>query len=268
MGSSPTSSRNSVPPWAASNTPGLDSTAPVNAPRTWPNSSLSKRVSTTAEQLIVTKARPRRGPDWWNARAASSLPLPVSPVRSTTFAGGPHPLTQAERLLHGGAAAEHAAELELARHLAFEGDDVRAAFDLHPDVDEDLTQTIEIERLGEVFARAQLDRFDGAIDRGVRRHQNHFAARDRGPNLAQQVKAVDVRHPQVDHRQVRRFAHQRLHRLAAAPARDDVEAGLPRQALNHLQRGRVVVHDEEQRTGGDRFGRDHGNPIILSRNRP
>jgi hypothetical protein len=61
-GSSPTSSRNSVPPSAASKTPIFDSTAPVNAPRTWPNSSLSNSVSTTAEQLIVTNGLLRREP--------------------------------------------------------------------------------------------------------------------------------------------------------------------------------------------------------------
>jgi hypothetical protein len=53
-----------VPPWAASNTPDFDSTAPVKAPRTWPNSSLSNSVSTTAEQLIVMNGRFRRGPAW------------------------------------------------------------------------------------------------------------------------------------------------------------------------------------------------------------
>ena len=239
-----------------------------------------ERAAHMAEQFALEEGVDDRRAVDRHEGAAAARPRLVERARgellaAARFAGQEHdlrvrrqPLNQAERLLHGGAAAEHAAELELARHLAFEGDDVRAAFDLHPDLDEHLTQAIEIERLGEVFARAQLDRFDGAIDRGVRRHQNHFAARDRGPNLAQQVEAVDVRHPQVDHRQVRRLAHQRLHRLAAAPARDDVEAGLPRQALNHFQHGRLVVHDEEQRTGGGWFGHGHGNPIILSRNRP
>ena len=61
-GSSPISSRNSVPPCAASKAPPFDSTAPVNAPRTWPNSSLSNRLSTTAAQLIVTKGLFRRVP--------------------------------------------------------------------------------------------------------------------------------------------------------------------------------------------------------------
>ena len=43
--SSPTSSRKNVPPSASSSRPRLRSVAPVNAPFSWPNSSLSSRVS-------------------------------------------------------------------------------------------------------------------------------------------------------------------------------------------------------------------------------
>ena len=53
-GMSPISSRNSVPPWACSNNPALSFVAPVNEPLTWPNSSLSNSVSTTAEQFSTT----------------------------------------------------------------------------------------------------------------------------------------------------------------------------------------------------------------------
>ena len=55
---SATSSRNTVPSCAASKSPGLDRSAPVNAPRSWPNSSLSSRVSVTAAQLIGNKRFP------------------------------------------------------------------------------------------------------------------------------------------------------------------------------------------------------------------
>ena len=48
---SPTSSRNTVPPFAYSNNPGRVSVAPVNEPRTCPKSWLSSSVSTSAEQL-------------------------------------------------------------------------------------------------------------------------------------------------------------------------------------------------------------------------
>ena len=48
------SSRKMVPPWAASNRPVLLSRAPVNAPLTWPNSSLSSKLSLRAPQLTRT----------------------------------------------------------------------------------------------------------------------------------------------------------------------------------------------------------------------
>jgi len=59
--SSPISSRNSVPPWAASNRPARPVTAPVNAPFSWPNNSLSIRVDGIAAQLTRTNARRLRG---------------------------------------------------------------------------------------------------------------------------------------------------------------------------------------------------------------
>ena len=52
-GSSPTSSRNSVPPSASWNLPMRRSTAPVNEPFSWPNSVDSTRFSGIAPQLTV-----------------------------------------------------------------------------------------------------------------------------------------------------------------------------------------------------------------------
>ena len=51
---SPISSSMSVPRWAASNLPIFRSVAPVKAPFSWPNSSLSSRVSVSAAQLRQT----------------------------------------------------------------------------------------------------------------------------------------------------------------------------------------------------------------------
>jgi DNA-binding response OmpR family regulator len=80
-GISPISSRNSVPPSASSNRPGLSRSAPVNAPFSWPNSSLSSRFSGIAAQLTRDERRVARGCCWWIARATSSLPVPLSPHR-------------------------------------------------------------------------------------------------------------------------------------------------------------------------------------------
>ncbi len=81
--SSPTSSRNTVPPCADSRRPALACTAPVNAPRSWPKSSLSSRLSLNAAQLSFTNGWSRRGERWWIVSARISLPTPVSPSSST-----------------------------------------------------------------------------------------------------------------------------------------------------------------------------------------
>jgi len=57
--------------------------APVNDPRTWPNNSLSSRLSESAPQFTRTKGPLPRGLNWWMALAISSLPVPVSPSNST-----------------------------------------------------------------------------------------------------------------------------------------------------------------------------------------
>ena len=69
-----------MPRSASSISPFLVAAAPVNAPRTWPNSSDSSSVSGSAPQLSATNGRSRRGELKWIARATSSLPVPDSPV--------------------------------------------------------------------------------------------------------------------------------------------------------------------------------------------
>ncbi len=80
---SPISSRKSVPPSASSKRPLRVATAPVNAPFSWPNSSLSSSSAGIAPQLTATKGRLRRGLASWIARATTSLPVPDSPRTST-----------------------------------------------------------------------------------------------------------------------------------------------------------------------------------------
>ncbi len=80
---SPISSRKSVPPSLCSNRPTRCVMAPVNAPFSWPKSSLSSNCSGIAAQLIATKFRPARPEKRWIALAASSLPVPLSPVTIT-----------------------------------------------------------------------------------------------------------------------------------------------------------------------------------------
>ena len=82
------SSKKKVPPLASSKRPWRSLTAPVNAPFTCPNSSLSSSVSEMAAQFTGTKGRVARLEFTWMARAISSLPVPLSPVISTVTSVG------------------------------------------------------------------------------------------------------------------------------------------------------------------------------------
>ena len=57
--------------------------APVKAPFSWPKSSFSRSASGMAAQLMATKGPLARAESWWRARLISSLPVPLSPRRST-----------------------------------------------------------------------------------------------------------------------------------------------------------------------------------------
>ena len=80
---SPISSRKIVPPSASRKRPTREQIAPVNAPRSWPNISLSRRSSGIAPQCTGTSRCNRRRLRAWIACATSSLPVPLSPVTST-----------------------------------------------------------------------------------------------------------------------------------------------------------------------------------------
>jgi hypothetical protein len=77
------SSRNSVPPSAAAAAPGLSEIAPVNEPRRWPKTSDSSRSTGIAPQLSAMKGPRARADSRCTASAASSLPVPLSPVMKT-----------------------------------------------------------------------------------------------------------------------------------------------------------------------------------------
>ena len=71
-----------MPPSAALNRPSRFFIAPVNAPRSCPNSSASINVSAIAPQFTATNGLSRRALDWWMMRATTSFPVPLSPVTS------------------------------------------------------------------------------------------------------------------------------------------------------------------------------------------
>ena len=72
-----------VPPSASSNLPRRIAAAPVNAPFSWPNSSLSMSSVGMAAQLTLTNGPDATGLSRWMCAASSSLPVPDSPESNT-----------------------------------------------------------------------------------------------------------------------------------------------------------------------------------------
>ena len=103
---SPISSRNSVPPSASSNRPRLAATAPVKAPRAWPNSSDSSSDSVSAVQLTGTNgARPRASSaSGWRAPPAPCR-CPIRPPPAPSRVAGRHARHQLVDLEHARALA-------------------------------------------------------------------------------------------------------------------------------------------------------------------
>ena len=87
-----------MPPSASSKRPMRFSAAPVNAPFSWPNSSLSTRPAGRAEQLSLISGLSFRRERLWTARAISSFPVPVSPRISTVESVGATCFTLASTL--------------------------------------------------------------------------------------------------------------------------------------------------------------------------
>ena len=80
---SPISSRNAVPPPAASSFPSLRESAPVNAPFSWPKSVDSTSSSERATMFTYVNGPPARRLFRWMNSATTCFPAPLSPVRST-----------------------------------------------------------------------------------------------------------------------------------------------------------------------------------------
>ena len=76
---SPISSRKIVPRCATSRRPGLAAVAPVNAPLSWPKSSVSRNSRERPAQFRSTNGSSARGPFSCSQRARTPLPAPVSP---------------------------------------------------------------------------------------------------------------------------------------------------------------------------------------------
>ena len=109
--SSPISSRNSVPPFAASIRPCLSVAAPVKR-----RLRVAEQLATRSARAGSSRSRRRRTARfarrlvWWIASAIASLPVPVSPCSRIVASVGAALREQREQPLHRLRRAEHVAE--------------------------------------------------------------------------------------------------------------------------------------------------------------
>ena len=163
-----------MPPSASSNRPTRSVFASVNAPLTWPNSSLSKTPSDRPPAFTVTRPLPARADTAWIACATVPLPVPFSPVTSTFASDGPTRCDQLEHRPHRRRFGDqHRPDVRLERSV-FGFEPLLAAqrprqLDLRA---EDGQQPRVLPRLLHEVARAAAHRFDRHFDAAPRRHHD------------------------------------------------------------------------------------------------
>ena len=198
-GMSPTSSRKSVPPSAASNFPSRRAIAPVNAPFSCPKSSLSTSSRESAAQFTLTSGFARRGL------------LVVERVRDELLAGAALAAHQhgdvgvgdlvdgLEDALHRGASPDDLAGeralhlLEQAAVIALEPRVLHHAAHQH-------AQLVVVEGLRQIVGGAVLHRLHGDLLGAVGGDHDDGRIRIDAPRVLEHLHAVDVLHREVgDH---------------------------------------------------------------------
>ncbi|MDR8732335.1 hypothetical protein FEQ05_05728 [Burkholderia pseudomultivorans] len=116
---------------------------------------------------------------------------------------------RAEHVLHRGRLAEH---LGCLGHAVVLRRAAAQAF-LHRAANQ-LDGLVDVERLREIFERAALERRDGAVEIGERRHDDDGQARQAFVHRLQQLEAGTARHPDVGHEHLRRLVIERGQRIA------------------------------------------------------
>ena len=203
--SSPTSSRNNVPPSASRNKPVRPWIAPVNAPFLCPNSSAAASSGLSAAQLKRTN-----GLSWRVLAAHHSLGQALFARAALARDQHGHFLGRDARHQHGqalhGLGAEHhrARQVELGlQALVVRVQPHRLDRTLHH-----RHQLVRLERLAKIVVRAFFDRVDCGALRAVRRDQDHARRALQRADPAQQLEPIELRHAQVGQHQVKRLLRQ------------------------------------------------------------
>ena len=239
IGMSPISSRNSVPPSACSKRPAERWLAPVKAPFSWPNSSLSMRSRGMAAILIGDEG------------ALLALAVIVQGARDQFLAGagfaGDHhreiglhqPRQRAVDFLHGRRAADqrHALDvLGLGR--------AQPVLRLAHARGRRWREFLEVEGLRQIIVGAALGGLDRRHEGVLRAHDDDRQFRPRLFHARQKLEGVFVRHDHVGDDQI---ALARLHpapQRGRRPGGAHLVAGARQRLTDHRANGRIVIGDE------------------------
>ncbi len=194
-----------MPPSACWKRPSRRPTAPVKAPRSWPNSSLSSRLSASAAQCSLTNGPlAPRASRRWSARCRDQL------LAGAALAGQEHRRARAgdllddlEHALHGRARPDDVLARGPLRQPAPHARGLGAELLVIEDPGQDDQQLLEVDRLGQVVRSAGAHRVDRRVDRAERGHHHHGRRLVLGADLLDQLDAVHAGHLEVGHDHVR-----------------------------------------------------------------
>ncbi len=248
-----------MPPSACSKRPWRLAVAPVNAPFSWPKSSLSMSVGGSAARFTAMNGPSTRREKRCTARATSSLPVPVSPVIKTGVseaAARPMSFQIVNIAALVPTSWRFGSRRTGVRDRKIAGE--RVLLERALDGRQELLQ---VERLGEVVERAVPHRRDGPLAVAVsgRDDDRHVAHRPLA-DLAQEIEAAPVSQAKIEEDAVDRPGLERLPRLGQARRGDSLLSEATDGRDQTFSNPRLVF-DDQNRAHVRAFPSDSSNRV-------
>ena len=226
-----------MPPCASSKRPSCRATAPVKAPFSWPNSSLSASDSVSAAQLSATKGPAARRDLRWMRAATSSLPVPDLAEQQHGRVG--RRCAVGER--------EHRELIRIAGQELLVGRRRPGRAPLEQSGDEPAQRGRALERFRQVVGGAETHRLDGVRDRPERGHHHHGGRRRRRAQPPRELEPVEPGQALVDERDGHPLARGERERLLGVRRFEQAMSVGPQDVDDQLAEVAVVVDDQDRR---------------------
>ena len=243
-----------MPPVASSNLPICCRIAPVNAPFSWPKSTLSTRSCGIAARFTATNGPSGDGPWRCSSRASNSLPVPLSPSTSTVAVSGATRRTRSitscsarlgPTMNSRSVVSEASADSTCTCRVSDCRSRARATSARTVSAPADLGREVE---------RAQLHRFDRGVDVGLGAGDDHFGEVEVLARDAQRLERRDARLREIHEQHVHFLARQHAQRRLAAGGAQDPAIDAQRIG-QRLAPGIVLIDQQHRRRAGGHRGR-------------